>query len=331
MTLASAGGNFTIEKTTTDQQGKFNFERIYIRNLTKLMISAKTKNGTRNAEIRLDPRLKMDSVVSFGSIKNTCLDLDLNRNFNRINSFRSMKELGFDPEKGSILLSDVDIIKKRAIKDDGYFRIYPTPDKSLTVTNADYQYQNVLDYLEGKVAGLIISGDQISIRGGGMPLFMIDGMEISGLGSGAEGIIREIKNLLMTEIDKVEVLKSGGNLAMFGSKGGNGVISIYRKTGAGAVEYADNYVKGRIVTSIRGFHKAQKFYSPSYALDNINNPQPDYRPTLFWDPELNMGNGKANINFYTSDELAQYVVFVEGITKNGKICFGTTNFSVDKK
>ena len=32
-----------------------------------------------------------------------------------------------------------------------------------------------------------------------------------------------------------------------------------------------------------------------------------------------------------ADELADYVVFVEGISKNGKICFGTTNFKVNKK
>jgi hypothetical protein len=330
LTLASAGGNFTIEKTVSNKLGRFNFKRIYLSNITRVMISALTKNRTRNAEIKLDPELKMDSVFSVGSMKNTCSDLDLNVNFNRINSFRRMKELGFNPELGSILLSEIDIVKKRVVKDDGHFRIYSNPDKSLTITKDDYQFQNVLDYLEGRVAGLVITGDQISIRGGGTPLFMIDGMEISGFGGGDESIIREIRNLRMNEIDKVEILKSAGNLALFGSKGGNGVIAIYRKT-MESVAYADNYVNGRIETSIRGFHKAQKFYSPNYTLININNPQPDYRPTLFWDPELNFENGKANIDFFTSDELAEYVVFVEGISKNGKICFGTTSFSVDKK
>lgn len=331
LTLTSSGGNFTIDKTMSNEQGRFNFKRIYLSNVTRVMIDAKTKNGTRNAEIKLDPGLKMDTVVSVGSMKNTCFDVDLNTNFNSVNTFRNKEELGFNPEIGSILLSDVDIVKKRVIKDDGHFRIYQNPDKSMTVTEDDFHYQNVLDYLEGKVAGLIISGDQISMRGGGTPLFLIDGMEVSGFGQGDDGILREIRNLRMNDIDKVEVLKSGGNLAMFGSKGGNGVISIFRKTMSEQVANATMNVNGRIEASIRGFHKAQTFYSPSYTLDQINNPQPDYRPTLFWDPALDMKNGKATINFYTADELADYVVYVEGITKNGKICYGTTTFRVDKK
>ena len=331
LTLSSAGGKFTIDKTVSNDLGRFSFKKIFLSNVTRVMISAETKNGTRNAQIRLDPELKMDTIVSVGSMKNTCFDLDLNANFNRQNSFRRMKEMGFNPEKGTILLEGVDIVKKRVITDDGHFRIYSMPDNSLTVTPDDYQYQNVLDYLEGKVGGLQISGDNISIRGGGMPLFLIDGMEISGFGQGNAGIVQEIRNLRMNDIDKVEVLKSGGNMAIFGSKGGNGVISIFRKTTSESSGHSNNYENGRIETSIRGFHKAQKFYSPTYALDNINNPQPDYRPTLLWEPALDIKSGKANISFFTSDELAYYVVFVEGISKNGKICFGTTSFLVDKK
>jgi len=51
---------------------------------------------------------------------------------------------------------------------------------------------------------------------------------------------------------------------------------------------------------------------------------------LFWNPRLSFEDGKANIDFFTSDEQTQYVVTVEGITKNGKICFGTTNFKVSQ-
>lgn len=330
LTLSSAGGSFTIERTVSDSLGKFSFKRVYLSNITRVMINALTKNGTRNAEIKLNPKLKLDTVINVGSMTNTCFDVELNQNFNRINSFRLMKERDFEPEKGTILLDDVNVYEKRKLKEDSHFRIYSNPDKSLTITNDDLQYQNLFDYLEGKVAGLTISGDEISMRGGGMPLFMIDGMEVTSLMGGQEEIVREIKNLRMNEIDKVEILKSGTNLALFGAKGGNGVIAIYRKT-LNSATYVDNYTNGRIETSLRGFHKAPKFYSPGYLPDNINNPQPDFRPTLFWNPELKFETGKSNIEFFTSDELADYVVVVEGISKNGKICFGTTKFTVDKK
>ena len=316
---------FVIDSTTTNELGRFKFERICIMDSIKMMLNTKTKNGTKNAEIRLDPTKKMVFEASSDSLKESCFDISLNSNFNRNNSFRRIKELGFNAENGTILLEGVDVIENKKLKDDGHFRIYGDPDNSLTVTEKDASYMNVFDYLEGKVGGLSISGDQISIRGRGTPLFLVDGVEPIG---GALDVIR----INMREIDKVEVIKDAGNLALFGTKGANGVISIFRKT-ASQIDYYNEswYIKGRTDLNMRGFHKVQKFYAPSYALDNINNPQPDYRPTLFWDPDLNMGNAKANINFYTSDELAQYVVFVEGMTKNGKICFGTTTFSVDKK
>lgn len=330
LTLSSAGGSFTIERTRSDTLGRFSFKRVYLSNITRVMINALTKNGTRNVEIKLNPKLKLDTVMNAGSVGNFTPEVKLSQNFDRINSFRLMKERDFEPEKGTILLDDVDVFEKRKLKEDTHFRIYSNPDKSLTISNEDLQYQNIFDYLEGRVPGLVITGDQISMRGGGMPLFMIDGMEVSGFMDGDEGIIREIRNLRMNEIEKVEILKSGANLAIFGSKGGNGVIAIYRKTLSSAT-YADNYTNGRIETSIRGFHKAPKFYSPEYLPDNINNPQPDYRPTLFWDPELKFEMGKSNIGFFTSDELANYIVFVEGISMNGKICYGTASFTVDKK
>jgi hypothetical protein len=51
---------------------------------------------------------------------------------------------------------------------------------------------------------------------------------------------------------------------------------------------------------------------------------------LFWEPNLKLENGKANIGFFTSDAVADYVIVVEGITKKGNICYGTTGFSVKK-
>jgi hypothetical protein len=328
LTLSSRGGNNLIDKTFSNDKGRFSFKRVYLSNVTRITINALTKNGSNRAEIKLDKELRTDTVVSVGSMDKQAFDVDLNSDFYRASSLRRMKELSFNPEAGSILLGDVDIKQKRSLVSDGHFRTYANPDKSLTVTDDDLNYTNVLDYLEGKIAGLTITGDEVSIRGGGTPLFLIDGIEIQDFGD-PERVIREVRNLRMNEIDKVEILKNAGNLVFFGSKGGNGVIAIYRKT-MSEIPYSDTYANGRLESSIRGFHKAPKFYAPEYELDNINNPQPDYRPTLLWNPELSFTDGKTSIDFYTSDELARYVVFVEGITKNGKICYGTTDFWVDK-
>jgi hypothetical protein len=329
--IGTVYGNFVVDSVVTNEQGRFKFQRICIVDSIKMMLNARTKSGTRNVEIRLDPATKKDTDVSTDLLKNTCFDVSTNLNFNRDNSLRQMKELGFNPEKGSILLSGVDVVENKKLIDDGHFRIYSEPDNSLTVTKEEAAtYLNVLDYLEGKVAGLTVNDNGISIRGGGMPLFLVDGFEVTG--RDLRDIIRQITTIRMNEIDKVEVLKNGGNMTIFGSKGGNGVIAIYRKTASQMMSDSTSWnIKGRTELKIKGFHRAQKFYSPTYTLDNKNNPKPDYRPTLFWNPDLESENGKAIINFYTSDEKADYVVFVEGISKNGKICFGTSSFKVGKK
>lgn len=41
-------------------------------------------------------------------------------------------------------------------------------------------------------------------------------------------------------------------------------------------------------------------------------------------------NGKASLSFFTSDDLAHYKAFVEGVMDNGKICLGTAEFFVEK-
>jgi len=330
VTLGPAGGNFLFLETQTDTAGRFEFRQIYLRDSTLIMINAKARNGSRNAEVRLDPVFKLDSVVPAWSFKNLVPELDLNAKFNRENYNRRVKEMGFNPLMGSILLSEVEVMENRIPKDATQFKIYQEPDNSFKITKADNQYNNLIEYLEGKVAGLTVTGDNISIRGGGMPLFLIDGVEVSDFPPGSGRVLEEIKGLHMSEIEKVDILKSGMNMAMFGSKGANGVIAIYRTSG----DYTENmerYIRGRITERIKGFNRPSKFYSPQYTLANKKDPTPDFRPTLFWNPELDCKSGQSKFSFFTSDEQAQYDVLVEGITKNGKICFGTTSFLVNKK
>lgn len=328
--LGPAGGNFLMLETISDENGRFEFKQIYLRDSTNVMINARTGSGGRNTRILLDPAFIKDSVLRIDSLNRTSFDISLHRQFAMDNYYRRMKEMGYNPEKGSILLSEVEVIEDRIPKEATQFRIYQNPDKSLKITPNDYQYTNIFDYLEVKVAGLTVTGEQISIRGGGTPLFLIDGIELSDFPPGSGNVMKEIRALRMNEIDKIEILKSGGNLAAFGSKGADGVIAIYRTTGD-YTENKDHYVWGRITERVNGYQRVGKFYSPKYTPENINSPEPDFRPTLYWNPAVSLVNGKANPGFFTSDEQATYDVFIEGITKNGKICFGTSSFSVNKK
>lgn len=313
--------NFCIGKTITDQTGRFRFENTFLIDSSKVMINAQKKKGSPNVEIVLDPIPKPDSLVASGWLNNSCLDISLSMNFNRENSFRQMKEKIFNPEKGTILLEGVDIVEKKNTPFTHTVGDYAWADKTLTVTKEDYDEQNVLWYLVAKGGLIYFSGDIISMASSGLPPeFLLDGSPPNDF--------NQILFLPMSSIDRVDIIRPH---SFYKSKMTEvGVIAIYRKP-MGQIDNREVYVKGRVMLNIKGFYKEQKFYSPKYSLENINNPKPDYRPTLYWNPNVSFVNGKANLGFFTSDELTDYLVLVEGISKRGKIFFGITNFTVSKE
>jgi hypothetical protein len=170
----------------------------------------------------------------------------------------------------------------------------------------------------------VVSGDDILI--GNKPVtFMLDGVAIEEF---------ELRTIRMKEIELIDILhpgfRRGFSAGLLGVVDESGLIAIYQKTPfKPVIDY--EFVRGRIRPEIRGFDRPAIFYSPKYTPENISSPKPDFRPTLYWNADVSLENGKANLGFFTSDELSQYVVVVEGISQNGKICFGTASFSVDKK
>lgn len=87
--------------------------------------------------------------------------------------------------------------------------------------------RGVLDAISGRVPGMMISGDGYvvthgpsSFYGGGTPLFLVDEIEVN----------RDYANSVPIEdIERVEVF-TGPSSAIYGSRGGVGVISIYTKS-----------------------------------------------------------------------------------------------------
>jgi hypothetical protein len=63
-----------------------------------------------------------------------------------------------------------------------------------------------------------------------------------------------------------------------------------------------------------------EFYSPDYSVDSLKYDHlPDFRNTLFWNPDLHTDkSGRATVEFYSSDESAEFSINVEGITPEGK-------------
>ena len=97
------------------------------------------------------------------------------------------------------------------------------------------------DDLKGKTAGLTAAGSGMgqtkmtlrgtgSVTGSSQPLIVIDGVPMADLGSGYANAASEINK---EDIESVTVLTGGAATALYGSRGGNGVILYTTKSGKG--------------------------------------------------------------------------------------------------
>ncbi|MDD4224983.1 MAG: TonB-dependent receptor plug domain-containing protein [Mariniphaga sp.] len=314
--------NFLFEETVTNDSGSYIFDKLYLKDSALVMINAETKTGRKGTEITMNQDLSFLPGISPEQFQNFHPEMDVPMMFYRDIYYRKIAEEKYQAESGSILLGEITIEGERQ-KSDGHFRLYSEADHSFTITDDDWTYSSVLDYLEGRAPGVIVNGEEVRIRTSSRnPLLLIDGLTSDW---------DRIKDVSMGDIDKIEILKSGFASAVYGSGGGDGVIAIYTRMGKGEWEWEsanDRYVRGRITPRVKGFEQHREFYSPKYTLENLNDPRPDSRPTLYWNPEVKFTENEAGFDFFTADKLARYNIIVEGISKNGKILLGTSLLTV---
>jgi len=317
---------FNVIEGKTDANGRFSFDSILFTDTATVFIQARNKKGKLSTEVFLDPVFEKSPGVSGQYLPAKKIVTELPVKIHRQKYFSELAMKEFSTELNAIMLEEVIVRGQKVEKDDGHFRIYGKAHTSLKVTDLDIAYNNVFGYLQGRVPGVRIEGDQVIIRGvstwmgSSSPLFLLDGVPVSK---------EHFLDIPMSVIDKVEVLKSAGETAIFGMRGANGVIAILTKKGMDR-EYVNPYTIGAISEKIVGYSSYREFYSPNYTPENIGSKNPDHRITLYWNPNLITENGKASLSFFTSDDISNFKVFVEGVTGNGKICLGTAKFTVDK-
>ena len=98
------------------------------------------------------------------------------------------------------------------------------PVSSVKINDNERTYRDIYEYLEGRVAGVMVTTDKrIIVRGVGTvngttdPLIMVDGTEM-----------QDISALNPNDIKSVDVLK-GSSASIYGMRGANGVILITTK------------------------------------------------------------------------------------------------------
>jgi hypothetical protein len=86
------------------------------------------------------------------------------------------------------------------------------------------------------------------------------------------------------------------------------------------------------VMNYNGLQLQREFYSPSYSTESqLSSTIPDFRDLLYWAPFVKTdANGKARVDFYTSDQTGKYAVVLQGLTSEGEPFSRSEVFEVTK-
>lgn len=183
--------------------------------------------------------------------------------------------------------------------------------KSYDLTNEVITDLTIFDYLRYRVPGFDVSSENgeysVSYRGsGGQMTLFLDEIETDA---------NMISSIPPNQIALVKVFSHFIGAAGAGS---NGVLAIYTKKGADLNAVLDAPTD---VLQYNGYSIVKEFYSPNYSVKKIKLP--DYRSTLLWVPNINIGsvNPTIPIKFYNNNKTTKFKIVVEGITLDGKFLY----------
>lgn len=303
--LYTVGRQRMLIQAKTNETGRFRVDDLVFDSLTSLFVQARNEKGRSNTAVELDkndsPPLNWAPRLDPGPAPLSEAYLQRMRNQQKLVDAYVYK-------KGERVLKEVQVTARREQEQDAdQTRVHGMADKVIKVTDQMASYADITQVLQGRVAGLVVSGGEISIRGGGTPLFLLDGMQIDA---------DFVMSISPMDIESIEVLK-GNSAAIYGSRGGNGVIALYSKKGVNAG--AGQAAAGTATAKLMGYYKTREFFSPSYQVAREEHNLPDLRSTVYWNPAVKTDStGKARISFYNADQVQSLRVNLEGLSPRGQ-------------
>jgi len=293
-----------IKTAKTDSVGRYLIDGIEFPDSTSFILKAKKHKSITDVEIVPD----VDDFPKPGVFMPTPGNVNVAA---QEEYFKQSKEkYYYEGGMRAVNLSEVTVkADKKANTQTEYYS--GMADNEITSEQLEkYPNINILN-LFYTIPGIQVSGDRISIRGSmSNPMILVDNIEMQDM--------QEISYMTSNDIQKIEIFK-GASAAIFGSRGGAGVIAITLKEGVN-LKASTPISLAHIVPL--GYQKPAQFYVPKYEVDSVlNSAQPDLRTTIYWNPKLVAdNNGTIHVKFFTADKANNYSVVLEGITNSGEIC-----------
>jgi hypothetical protein len=295
-----------FEYAKTDKQGNFSFKIPINGKVNDLVIqpNAQSKNTSLILESPfsdqyLKPEGPVDSTVT--TVPEYIASWSVN---NQVRKIYGTSSIG-DPMAHSILVSKIR-------------RFYGKPDTELNMK--DYIILPVMqevffELLPGILLKNKKSGYEITMANpdnNNKPYDSPPGLFVDGVMIKDPAVIAGIDPEIVEKIDVIRVKYYVGDYLF------NGIVNIITKAGDLSNVTLPDYA---IRMPYKVIDQFSSFISPDYSSAAIKKSRiPDFRNTLYWNPSLRPDkDGRARVEFWTSDIVSEYKVDIQGITKDGKV------------
>jgi hypothetical protein len=289
----------------TDQKGRFELKDIDYPDSTRFIIQAMTKKGGKRVFLEIDKPLPFPEAKGVISSRELFPE-------NLPGSYIAKADEKYLSEHGMriVNLPDVEVMAKRKVPTQSAYYSAVTSSQVITAADIEKSHYTNMKILLLQIPGIMITGDAVSVRGGGAPLVVIDDVPDESF---------DIMSMEVSDISDIFLIKDASAGAMFGPKALNGALVISTKQG-----FVQRRTKSHNISDFiefLGFQEPTEFYSPKYN-ENRRYTTSDLRSTIYWNPNVRVAEtGEVSLDFYSADAETTYSVVIEGISDQGHLIY----------
>lgn len=250
---------------------------------------------------------------------------------------RQQDDSDFYRDKAAKVLKEVVVrARKTTERPDDIRRmsLHGEPDATVIFNANANQFANLYEMLRGRLAGVTVymagfqgseTGYRVvvrgvsSVQGSTEPLYLVDGNPVSAT---------DLLTFSPSDIERVELLKNAGTAAIYGSRGGGGVIAFYSKSWRSNSQ-KNGEKSGMTPLQLIGYPSVQReFYVPRYEAkpdenQSVQGGKVDRRDVLYWKPLMQTDSqGHSQLLVPLSDVIRTIRVVVQGVTADGRPVVG---------
>lgn len=197
---------------------------------------------------------------------------------------------------------------------------FGVPDQTIYI---DYETaeRNLFEVLQNQGSGMYFDGGNVFIRGvrssdqaTSGARFMLDGRFVAP---------SVVLSKYPKDVERIEIFK-GTSTAIFGSRGGTGVILAYSRKH----DYSGH--EDIMELMVMGFHSPREFYSDYITRTNIESFDSQPETTIFWNPELLTGDdGIMNLSVPLYKGFSVIRFTIQGAGFDGGLGYGIINVGIE--